>query len=100
MTAILQYLTSELLILSGQIAQMNMVKNIAPSHIRSAIKEDEELLKLLHTVQIGEGGRPDVVRRVFGRGKKRGPNKPKQVPRYQLPLALGMNIKFETEESK
>ena len=56
MTSVLEYLCAELLELAGNAAQDNKKKTIKPRHIQLAIRNDEELNKLLNTVTIAQGG--------------------------------------------
>ncbi|XP_021950502.1 histone H2A, sperm [Folsomia candida] len=54
--AVIEYLTAEVLELSGNAAQSNKRSRITPRHIQLAIGNDEELNKLLHGVTISQGG--------------------------------------------
>lgn len=56
MGAVLEYLVAEILELSGNAATDNKKKRIVPRHILMAIKNDEELNRLLSHVTISEGG--------------------------------------------
>jgi histone H2A len=56
MSAVLEYLTSEILDLSGSVAQEENKKLISPHHILVAIKEDPELVKLLKDVTLPFSG--------------------------------------------
>ena len=56
MAAVLEYLVAELLELSGNAAKDNKKQRIIPRHIQLAIRNDEELNKLLGGVTIAEGG--------------------------------------------
>ena len=51
-----QYLIAEVVELSGNAARDNKRKCINPRHIQLAIRNDEELNKLLHHVHIAQGG--------------------------------------------
>lgn len=54
--AVLEYLCAEILELSGNACRDNKKHRIAPRHILLAVKNDEELNKLLAGVTISDGG--------------------------------------------
>ena len=56
LAAVLEYLAAEVLELSGNAARDNKKSRINPRHIQLAIRNDEELNKLLKNVTISEGG--------------------------------------------
>ena len=56
MAAVLEYLVAELLELSGNAAKDNKKTRIIPRHIQLAVRNDEELNKLLGGVTIASGG--------------------------------------------
>ena len=56
MAAVLEYLTAEILELAGNAARDNKKTRIVPRHITLAVKNDEELQKLLGNVTIAAGG--------------------------------------------
>ena len=61
MAAALEYLTMEILDLAGQCADEHKKKQIKPRHIQLAVRNDEELNKLLAAAQLSQGGvRPNV----------------------------------------
>ena len=56
LAAVLEYLSAEILELSGNAARDKKKKTINPRHIQLAIRNDEELNKLLDKVTIAQGG--------------------------------------------
>ena len=56
LAAVLEYLAAEVLELAGNAARDNKKTRIVPRHIQLAVRNDEELSKLLAGVTIAEGG--------------------------------------------
>ena len=56
LAAVLEYLCAEILELAGNAARDNKKSRIVPRHITLAVKNDEELNKLLGNVTISSGG--------------------------------------------
>ena len=56
MAAVMEYLCAEVLELAGEAAKDNKKKRIIPRYIQLAIRNDEELTKLLGDVTIAQGG--------------------------------------------
>jgi len=74
LAAVLEYLCAEILELAGNAARDNKKSRIVPRHITLAVKNDEELNKLLGGVTIASGGvLPNIVSviSVFGLGRSR-----------------------------
>ena len=56
LASVLEYLTAEILELAGNAARDNKKTRIVPRHIQLAVRNDEELNKLLGHVTISQGG--------------------------------------------
>ena len=56
MAAVLEYLAAEILELAGNASRDNKKSRIIPRHIQLAVRNDEELNKLLSDVTIANGG--------------------------------------------
>jgi histone H2A len=56
LAAVLEYLTAEIVELAGNAARDNKRTQIAPRHLQLAVRNDEELNKLLAGVTLASGG--------------------------------------------
>jgi len=56
LAAVLEYLAAEILELAGNAARDNKKTRIIPRHLQLAVRNDEELNKLLGNVTISQGG--------------------------------------------
>uniref|UniRef100_A0A182QDC9 Histone H2A n=1 Tax=Anopheles farauti TaxID=69004 RepID=A0A182QDC9_9DIPT len=56
LTAVLEYLAAEVLELAGNAARDNHKTRLTPRHIQLAVRQDEELNKLLEGTTISQGG--------------------------------------------
>ena len=70
LAAVLEYLAAEVLELAGNAARDNKKTRITPRHIQLAVRNDEELSKLLAGVTIAEGGvLPNIHSVLLGKTK-------------------------------
>ncbi|XP_074536118.1 histone H2A-like [Halichoeres trimaculatus] len=73
LAAVLEYLCAEILELAGNASRDNKKLRIAPRHILLAVKNDEELNKLLAGVTMSEGGVIPNIQAVLLPKKTKGP---------------------------
>ncbi|KAL0959735.1 hypothetical protein HGRIS_011426 [Hohenbuehelia grisea] len=76
LAAVLEYLAAEILELAGNAARDNKKHRIVPRHLQLAIRNDEELSKLLGDVVISQGGvvpfiNPELLPNKSGKGGKK-----------------------------
>ncbi|GMY16542.1 histone H2AX-like [Fagus crenata] len=72
--AVLEYLAAEVLELAGNAARDNKKTRIIPRHIQLAVRNDEELSKLMGSVTIANGGvlpniHQNLLPKKVGKGK-------------------------------
>lgn len=73
LAAVLEYLTAEILELAGNAASDNKKKTISPRHLLLAIRNDDELNKLLSNVIIASGGvLPNINKALLPSKSKKG----------------------------
>ncbi|KAJ7461801.1 histone 2A, partial [Mycena galericulata] len=73
LAAVLEYLAAEILELAGNAARDNKKHRIVPRHLQLAIRNDEELGKLLGSVVISQGGVvPHIDPSLLPTGTKKG----------------------------
>jgi histone H2A len=75
MAAVLEYLTAEVLELAGHACHDNKKKRIIPRHIQLAVRNDEEISKLLGGITISQGGvLPNIHKVLLPKRTKSGKN--------------------------
>ena len=80
--AVVEYLCAEILELAGNAARDHKKSRIIPRHIQLAVRNDEELSKLLGSVTIASGGVMPNVHSVLLSKKSKGGKKASQSQEY------------------
>jgi histone H2A len=85
LASVLEYLTAEILELAGNAATENKKSRIVPRHIQLAVRNDEELNKLLGGVTISQGGvLPNVHSVLLPKKSQKDAEEPKE-PKEKAP---------------
>jgi len=80
LAGVLEYLTAEVLELAGKAAQDNKRTRIIPRHLQLAVRNDDELTRLLADVIISEGGvMPNINPTLLPRKTSGGPGVPEKM---------------------
>ncbi|XP_041993060.1 probable histone H2A.2 [Salvia splendens] len=96
MAAVLEYLAAEVLELAGNAARDNKKNRIIPRHVLLAVRNDEELGKLLQGVTIAHGGVLPNINPVL-LPKKTGGEKPTKEQKPESFLLAGLS--YDTNET-
>ncbi|XP_013401384.1 late histone H2A.2.2 [Lingula anatina] len=77
LAAVLEYLVAEILELAGNAARDNKKSRIVPRHVQLAVRNDDELNKLLSGVTISQGGvLPNIQQALLPKKSSKGKGGP------------------------
>ena len=94
LAAVLEYLCAEILELAGNAARDNKKTRIIPRHITLAVKNDEELNKLLGNVTIASGGvLPNIHAVLLPKKSTKGKGGSQDVRSCSFPLSRTIDYK-------